>query len=71
MSADLPTDRDPVDESATEDESATLERARRRRRLDSIFGEVLPDSTTDDRSPDAGSGSSRDAELQRDVPPHH
>jgi hypothetical protein len=69
MPTDKPADLDPADESATEDEAAALERARRRRRLDRIFGDVLPESTSDDAGP--GSGTERDAEIRRDVPPHH
>lgn len=40
-----------------------------RRRLDEVFGDVLPDSTRDERSdrPDEG----RDDALLDDVPPHH
>jgi hypothetical protein len=63
----------PTDDTASdtdEAEDAALERARRRRRLDRIFGDVLPDGTSDER----GSGppaADRDAEIQRDVPPHH
>jgi hypothetical protein len=49
--------------------------------LDEVFGDVLPDSTGDDRTDDeagwAGNGDARgaqarrDADLRRDVPPHH
>jgi hypothetical protein len=48
--------------------------------LDEVFGDVLPDSTRDDRIDDeAGWGDVRDADaqdrreadLRRDVPPHH
>lgn len=66
-----PDDREPADESATEDEAAAIERARRRRRLDRIFGDVLPEGTSDDRGPGSTGGADRDAELKRDVPPHH
>ncbi len=44
----------------------------RRRRLATIFGDVLPETTSDEREPgepdreDAG-----DAWLRRQVPPHH
>lgn len=40
-----------------------------RRLLDDVFGDVLPDSTRDERSDSAEQG--RDDELLRDVPPHH
>jgi hypothetical protein len=51
--------------------------------LDEVFGDLLPDSTRDDRTDDeagwAGSGdvpeadarARREADLRRDVPPHH
>ena len=45
------------------------QRDRERKRLAEIFGEVLPDSTRDDR--DDAAPDSRDADLLRDVPPHH
>lgn len=60
------------------------EAAERRRRRERVFGDVLPDSTSDDRDPsDAGSvtasgpasesrrGSSSDEWLKANVPPHH
>lgn len=54
------------------------ERERARRRLAEIFGDVLPESTRDDRDEPAGGsesagrgGDARDAEIRRDVPPHH
>ena len=47
--------------------------AERRARLDAVFGDVLPDTTSDERDPgtspaddDAG-----DAWLRAQVPPHH
>jgi hypothetical protein len=51
-----------------------LKRDRERQRLAEIFGEVLPESTRDDQDEadqDEGAQSSRDADLLRDVPPHH
>jgi hypothetical protein len=61
------------------EEERRLQRDRDRRRLAEIFGDVLPDSTTDDQDdaperPDGADGrgtKTRDAELRRDVPPHH
>jgi hypothetical protein len=58
-------------------------RRRSKSALDEVFGDVLPDSTRDDRTDDeagwAGNGDGREAdaqarreaELRRDVPPHH
>lgn len=45
----------------------------RRRRLAEIFGDVLPESTSDDRDPSTStrSESASDAWLRGQVPPHH
>jgi hypothetical protein len=47
----------------------------RRRRLAEVFGDVLPESTSDDRddrAPEAASERERgDAWLREQVPPHH
>jgi hypothetical protein len=44
----------------------------RRRRLASVFGDVLPDTTSDERdsAPDTGD-EAQDRWLRRQVPPHH
>jgi len=42
----------------------------RRRRLAEIFGEVLPETTEDDREPGEDSRTSEEW-LKRQVPPHH
>ncbi len=45
----------------------------RRRRLARVFGDVLPESTSDDRDdavPERGEGGT-DAWLKAQVPPHH
>ncbi|WP_235737271.1 hypothetical protein [Nocardioides alcanivorans] len=45
---------------------------KRRRRLAAIFGDVLPDSTSDDRDPeDARSAPDGEEWLKQQVPPHH
>jgi hypothetical protein len=46
----------------------------RKRRLAEVFGDVLPDTTTDERDPaeDAdGVGARSDTWLKDQVPPHH
>jgi hypothetical protein len=46
----------------------------RRRRIAEVFGDVLPDTTADERDPgEAGDGSAErdDAWLKEQVPPHH
>lgn len=58
------------------DDLTPRQRAERRRRLAEIFGEVLPDQTSDDTGETSGP-ESRTAEqaqedwLKRQVPPHH
>ena len=51
---------------------AARDRARRRARLAEVFGDVLPESTSDDRDDDVRrDGSAADAWLRAQVPPHH
>lgn len=47
--------------------------AARRRRRERVFGEVLPESTSDDRDTGAGdrAGGGHDDWLRSNVPPHH
>jgi hypothetical protein len=47
------------------------EREARRRRLAEVFGDVLPDQTSDDADPDAQRGDGSEEWLKRQVPPHH
>jgi hypothetical protein len=66
---------EPGQPAATSDdtpEAAAREAAARRRRRAEVFGEVLPDSTSDDRDPARGSGEGSSEEwLRRNIPPHH
>ena len=51
---------------------AARDRARRQARLAEVFGDVLPESTTDDRDADVRrDDSASDAWLRAQVPPHH
>ena len=44
----------------------------RKRRLAEVFGEVLPDTTSDERDPaDPADGNRADTWLKEQVPPHH
>ena len=46
----------------------------RRRRIAAVFGDVLPDTTSDERDASDGRGgreSASDAWLKSQVPPHH
>ena len=51
-----------------EEKKAETERERKRR-LAEVFGDVLPESTSDDLD-ERGSGTSEEW-LKRQVPPHH
>jgi len=44
----------------------------RRRRLAEVFGEVLPETTSDERDPEPPEGETAgDSWLRSQVPPHH
>lgn len=46
--------------------------ARRRARLEAVFGDVLPETTSDERDSDVRrEDSGTDAWLREQVPPHH
>lgn len=47
--------------------------AQRQARLDAIFGDVLPETTSDERDPGVrrGEDDPADAWLRAQVPPHH
>jgi hypothetical protein len=51
-----------------EDDAVAAEAARRRR-LAEVFGEVLPETTTDERSTDQG--ADRESWYRENRPPHH
>jgi hypothetical protein len=61
------TSDDGLDDSAPEEDEA------RRRRLAEVFGDVLPDTTSDERDPESADNSSttRDDWYRDQVPPHH
>ena len=47
------------------------DRARRRARLEAVFGEVLPETTADERDHVRRPSGDTDAWLREQVPPHH
>ncbi len=53
--------------------TARDEERERRRRLDEVFGDVLPDVTGDERDEqdDGSAARDRDGWLRDQVPPHH
>jgi hypothetical protein len=67
-----PTDPENPDypDDRTADKGSSRQDQARGRRLEEVFGDVLPDTTGDER----GRPSSRkhdDEHLRREVPPHH
>ena len=57
-----------------ESDSRPVDDWKRRRRLTAVFGEVLPDTTSDERDGDSGPEGDDDAQdrwLRNEVPPHH
>lgn len=54
------------------EELTEQERAERRRRLREVFGDTLPEQTSDDLDPpSARESDGTDDWLRRQVPPHH
>jgi hypothetical protein len=71
----MPDDQ-PDDEVPTSDRAGSRPRAEaeRRRRLDEVFGDVLPDTTDDERDErdhPGACGEASDRWLREQVPPHH
>lgn len=64
------------DEKARSERSGDEPEWQRRRRLDAVFGDVLPQTTSDERDPAPAAPSpdgdeARDRWLRSQVPPHH
>ncbi len=57
----------------TEQPEPTAEEAARKRRLAEVFGDVPPETTSDEREPESAEAeeSARDAWYRDQVPPHH
>ncbi|MFD9734153.1 hypothetical protein [Umezawaea sp. NPDC059074] len=53
-----------------QEDDAVAAEAARRRRLAEVFGEVLPDTTSDERDPDQGDAD-RESWYRENRPPHH
>ena len=47
------------------------EREKRRRRLAEVFGDVLPEQTSDDTAEPQVRPDGDDERIRREVPPHH
>ena len=67
-------EREQFEAEATGDESPATDpvlAAERRRRLAEVFGDVLPESTRDDRPDSAPSSGADDRWYTENRPPHH
>jgi hypothetical protein len=68
-----PDTAQPVEGDEGPDSARSTEQAepdwRRRRRLAEVFGDVLPDTTGDERS--RGDSGTSEKWLRQQVPPHH
>ena len=64
-----------VDEPAEGSDRPEESAAQRRRRLAEVFGDTMPDTTSDERDPEGQTSSQRaeatDRWLREQVPPHH
>jgi hypothetical protein len=68
--ADQPTP--PPSESPSESPEPAETEWQRRRRLAAVFGDVLPETTSDERDAEAPSDEdAQDRWLRGQVPPHH
>ncbi len=69
------TDEQRPDDEVSEETPAAEPEWVRRRRLAAVFGDVLPEATSDDRaepgSEPAGERQRSEEWLRRQVPPHH
>ncbi len=71
---DQPDPREPESPEESDEDQAPETEWQRRRRLDAVFGDVLPETTSDERDPDVSrdeDGAAKDRWLRRQVPPHH
>ncbi|UPW03595.1 hypothetical protein M1C57_18400 [Rhodococcus pyridinivorans] len=63
-------DRDPSHDEVTGEQRQSRARIDRAR-LACIFGDVLPETTRDERGENDSGGGDSDEWLRRQVPPHH
>ena len=62
---------DPPEPAADDSPRATETAWQRKRRLAAVFGDVLPETTSDERSDTPPREDATDAWLREQVPPHH
>jgi hypothetical protein len=60
-----------MSEARKDDDPSVEAEWERRRRLAAVFGDVLPDTTGDERDPAAPREDAGEAWLKAQVPPHH
>jgi hypothetical protein len=65
-----PDSEQPDSEQPAPDQPAESD-WQRRRRLAAVFGDVLPETTSDERDPDPAPDEDADSWLRSQVPPHH
>jgi hypothetical protein len=65
-----PTSEEPS-RSAPQDRSPDEPEWQRRQRLAEVFGDVLPETTSDERDPSGDDEAAADTWLRAQVPPHH
>lgn len=53
------------------EELTPKQKAERQRRLAEVFGDVLPEQTSDDRTPEGSDVAASEEWLKQQVPPHH
>lgn len=67
-----PVQENPVQENPAQETPEQETPEQRRRRLEAVFGDVLPDTTSDERDQDdVRRDGGSDAWLRDQVPPHH
>jgi hypothetical protein len=67
---DGPAPQEPAERAAAGSEPAEPD-WERRRRLAAVFGDVLPETTSDERDPEASDEDAGERWLRAQVPPHH
>lgn len=67
-----PSEESPSEESPSRESGSEETEWQRRRRLAAVFGDVLPETTQDERDSDAApDDDAQDRWLRHQVPPHH
>jgi hypothetical protein len=62
---------EPRDNGGVTDRAKDRELARQRRKLAEVFGEILPETTRDERTDDAEGAGDSERWYRENRPPHH